>query len=224
MTVLYSMNRSKMTSCTRSSTTWSCIKTITIIMKQTWNLITGCDDWVRGWGWRWLQDHRRKQRKAFAGEISKICFISLENVTLHWNILFINLENVTLQGPLDTDILREYIKARSPLNYKWGPDIYNQQGTALISWAYLQISLFGKLSLICSRRVEERIAMRTTHGDQFSNFSFAASSSSAALINQLLYLQIQYYVLKRLLCWKYIFILPMMIVSRAISKMLVTVR
>jgi len=71
-----------------------------------------------------------------------------------------------LQGPLDTDILREYIKARSPLNYK----------------------------------VEERIAMRTTHGDQFSNFSFAASSSSAALINQLLYLQIQYYVLKRLLC------------------------
>ena len=85
---------------------------------------TGCDDWVRGWGWRWLQDHRRKQRKAFAGENSKICFINLENVTLHWNILFINLENVTLQGPLDTDILREYIKARSPLNYKWGPDIY----------------------------------------------------------------------------------------------------
>ena len=220
MTVLYSMNRSKMTSCTRSSTTWSSFKTITVIMMQTWNLITGCDDWVRGWGWRWLQDHRRKQRKAFAGEISKICFISLENVTLHWNILFINLENVTLQGPLDTDILREYIKARSPLNYKWGPDTYNQQGTAFISWANVS---FWKLCLICSRRVEERIAMRTTHGDQFSNFSFAASSSSAALINQLLYLQIQYYVLKRLLCWKYIFILPMMIVSRAVSNMLVTV-
>ena len=42
------------------------------------------------------------------------CHFAGEN----WNISFINLDNVTLQGPLDTDILREYIKARSPLNYK----------------------------------------------------------------------------------------------------------
>ena len=27
--------------------------------------------------------------------------------------------SILCQGPLDTDILREYIKARSPLNYKW---------------------------------------------------------------------------------------------------------
>ena len=26
--------------------------------------------------------------------------------------------SISCQGPLDTDILREYIKARSPLNYK----------------------------------------------------------------------------------------------------------
>ena len=163
----------------------------------------------------------QKTKKSICRWELKNMFYKFRNVALHWNILSINLKNVTLQGPLDTDILREYIKARSPLNYKWGPDTYNQQGTAFISWANVS---FWKLCLICSRRVEERIAMRTTHGDQFSNFSFVASSSSAALINQLLYLQIQYYVLKRLLCWKYIFILPMMIVSRAVPKMLVTVK
>jgi len=80
-----------------------------------------------------------------------------------------------LQGPLDTDILREYIKARSPLNYK----------------------------------VEERIAMRTTHGDQFSNsaspfssssFSFFFFSPASLTSNYFLSFQIQYYALNKFLC------------------------
>jgi len=76
-----------------------------------------------------------------------------------------------LQGPLDTDILREYIKARSPLNYK----------------------------------VEERIAMRTTHGDQFSNSASSSFSSfffspASLTSNYFLSFQIQYYALNKFLC------------------------
>merc|ERR1712130_449592 len=67
-----------------------------------------------------------------------------------------------LQGPLDIDILREYIKTRSPLNYK----------------------------------VEERIAMRTTHGDQFSK-SASSFSPTSFISKHFLSLHIQYYVLKK---------------------------
>ena len=80
------------------------------------------------------------------------------------HILLIKLDNATLQGPLDTDILREYIKARSPLNYKWGPDIYNQQRTLSFLEHIFKHLFFGssawfvlagwKKGLLCGRHTE----------------------------------------------------------------------
>ena len=106
-----------------------------------------------------------------------------------WNITGAHIfSSHAIQGPLDTDILREYIKTRSPLNYKWAFSFHSYPKN------------FRKPCC----RVEERIAMRTIHGEQFSSF---VSSFSPSLINYLLCLQTQYYVMKKFLCWKYIFIL-----------------
>ena len=141
--------------------------------RSSWSWSQGCDDRICGRGWGRLQNHCRKQGKAFAGENISGAHI---------------FSSHAIQGPLDTDILREYIKTRSPLNYKWAFSFHSYPKN------------FRKPCC----RVEERIAMRTIHGEQFSSF---VSSFSPSLINYLLCLQTQYYVMKKFLCWKYIFIL-----------------
>ena len=72
--------------------------------RSSWSWSQGCDDRICGRGWGRLQNHCRKQGKAFAGENISGAHI---------------FSSHAIQGPLDTDILREYIKTRSPLNYKW---------------------------------------------------------------------------------------------------------